>query len=139
MKYRHSTAQSADYLRLALKRMSQQDAGLHPASYALWYEYVAGTNPVLKAAVDAQIERDGQLNEATTHALYARHVADFDTQTASRIGDSVNPPPISSPPRASGSCGTSVSERPPKTLVPAAWFTMRERRGLPSTHQRPPS
>ncbi|HMW56646.1 MAG: GGDEF domain-containing protein [Candidatus Accumulibacter phosphatis] len=90
MKYRHSTAQSADYLRLALKRMSQQDAGLHPASYALWYEYVAGTNPVLKAAVDAQIERDGQLNEATTHALYARHVADFDTQTASRIGDSVN-------------------------------------------------
>ncbi|MEF8715121.1 MAG: GGDEF domain-containing protein [Accumulibacter sp.] len=90
MKYRHSTAQSAAYLRLALKHMSQQEAGLHPASYALWYEYVAGTNPELKAAVDAQLERDGRLNEATTHALYARHVADFDTQTALRIGDSVN-------------------------------------------------
>ncbi|MEF8770851.1 MAG: GGDEF domain-containing protein [Candidatus Accumulibacter phosphatis] len=90
MKYRHSTAQSADYLRLALKRMSQQDAGLHPASYTIWYEYVAGTNPELKAAVDAQIERDGRLNEATTYALYARHVADFDAKTALRIGDSVN-------------------------------------------------
>jgi diguanylate cyclase len=52
MKYRHSSAQSADYLCLALKHMTKQKAGLHPSSYAIWYEYVANLNPALQAAVD---------------------------------------------------------------------------------------
>lgn len=89
MRYSHSSAQSAEYLRLAIKRMTQQEAGLHPVSYAIWYEYVAGSNPSLRSEVDALLVEHGRLDEALTHALYARHIAEFDTQTALRIGDTV--------------------------------------------------
>ena len=90
MRYRHSTAQSAEYLRLALKRMAQQEAGLHPASYAIWYEYVAGINPALQAEIDALLIGNARLNDETTYTLYGRYVADFDAKTALRIGDSVS-------------------------------------------------
>jgi diguanylate cyclase len=67
MRYRHSTAQSAEYLRLALKRMAQQEAGLHPASYAIWYEYVAGINPALQAEIDALLIGNARSNDETTY------------------------------------------------------------------------
>ena len=51
MRYRDDIQQSAEYLRLALQHMTRQTAGLHPVSYAVWYDYVAGVNPALKKAV----------------------------------------------------------------------------------------
>ncbi|MBK7952720.1 MAG: GGDEF domain-containing protein [Candidatus Accumulibacter sp.] len=90
MRYRHSTAQSAEYLRLALKRMAQQEASLHPASYAIWYEYVAGINPDLQVAIDSRLTVAGRLDDETTYGLYSRHVAGLDAQAALRIGDSVS-------------------------------------------------
>ena len=63
MPYHENTEQSAEYLRLALQRMARQHAGLHPVSYALWYEYVAGTNPALKAEVEAMTQGGGLLSE----------------------------------------------------------------------------
>ncbi|MCM8596718.1 GGDEF domain-containing protein [Accumulibacter sp.] len=89
MKYRHTTAQSAEYLRLAVKRMTQQDAGLHPASYAVWYEYVSGINPDLQATIDARLKAGQRLDDEVTYALYAKHVAGLDAQSALRIGNSV--------------------------------------------------
>lgn len=90
MKYDHSQAQSAEYLRLALKRMAQQEAGLHPASYAIWYEYVAGINPDLQANIDSRLKTDGRLNDEATYELFSRYVAGLTEQAALRIGDSVN-------------------------------------------------
>jgi len=90
MRYRHTTAASAEYLRLAVKRMTQQAAGLHPVSYAIWYEYVAGNNSALNADLDARLKELGRLDEQTTYALYSRHVSEFDAATALRIGDSVD-------------------------------------------------
>ena len=90
MKYRHSVAQSADYLRMAVKRMTQQDAGLHPISYAIWYEYVASLNPELQAAIDRRLKEHGKLDDESTCALFHKHVAELDAKTALRIGDSVS-------------------------------------------------
>ena len=90
MKYRHSSAQSADYLRLALKQMTKQKAGLHPASYAIWYEYVANLNPALQAAIDNHLGDEGPLDDEATYALYDRYLAELDSKTALRIGDSVS-------------------------------------------------
>jgi hypothetical protein len=90
MKYRHSSAQSADYLRLALKQMTKQKAGLHPASYAIWYEYVANLNPALQAAIDTRLGDEGPLDDEATYALYDRYLAELDSKTALRIGDSVS-------------------------------------------------
>ncbi|HOL64453.1 MAG TPA: GGDEF domain-containing protein [Accumulibacter sp.] len=90
MKYDHSIAQSAEFLRLALKRMMQQLAGLHPASYSVWYQYVSGVNPPLQTAVDEHLEKHGQLDDATTYTLYAQYVATLGEKAALRIGDSVS-------------------------------------------------
>jgi len=90
MRYRHSAAQSADYLRMAIKRMTQQDAGLHPISYAIWYEYVASLNPDLQAAIDRPLKEHGKLDDESTCALFHKHVAELDAKTALRIGDSVS-------------------------------------------------
>ena len=52
MKYQETIEQSAEYLRLALPLMSRQAAALHPVSYGVWYEYVAGFNRPLRNAID---------------------------------------------------------------------------------------
>ena len=85
MKYNHSKTESAEYLRLALPLMSKQDAPLHPISYAVWYEYVAGMNRSLNAAVDALSTRGVPLTGEEVEALFNRHVADVNSETASSI------------------------------------------------------
>ena len=40
-------ARSAELLRLALPQMSRQTAGVHPISYAVWYEHLAGRHAAL--------------------------------------------------------------------------------------------
>lgn len=72
---------------MALPLMSKQAAALHPVSYSVWYEYVAGENASLRAAVDRQLEQHGQLDEASVRTLYRRHVAEVDPQTAQRVAD----------------------------------------------------
>jgi diguanylate cyclase len=82
-----SIERSAELLRLALPWMSRQVAGLHPVSYAVWFDYVAQTNAPLRAAIDEHLAREGALDEFTTHALFTRHVADVDPGTAQRVVD----------------------------------------------------
>ncbi|MBW8760582.1 MAG: GGDEF domain-containing protein [Burkholderiales bacterium] len=82
-----SIERSTELLRLALPWMSRQRAGLHPVSYAVWFDYVAQTNPPLRAAIDEQLAREGALDEFATQALFTRHVADVDPDTAQRVVD----------------------------------------------------
>jgi len=82
-----SIERSTELLRLALPWMSRQAAGLHPVSYAVWFDYVAQTNPPLRAAIDEHLAREGALDEFATHALFTRHVADVDPETAQRVVD----------------------------------------------------
>jgi len=85
MRYEMSIERSAELLRLALPWMSRQQAGLHPVSYAVWFDYVAQTNPPLRAAIDEHLAREGALDEFATDALFKRHVADVDPETAQRV------------------------------------------------------
>ncbi len=85
MEYHESPAQSAEILRLALPLMSRQAAALHPISYAVWYEYVAGINPGIKAAID-ELTRDGSLlDEIATTALFRKYIAEIDEQDAQQV------------------------------------------------------
>ncbi|HZV53461.1 MAG TPA: GGDEF domain-containing protein [Rhodocyclaceae bacterium] len=85
MEYHDSIEQSAEYLRRALPLMSRQAAALTPISYAVWYEYVAGINPSLRARID-ELTRDGHLldNEVTAD-LFRKHVAELDQEIADRV------------------------------------------------------
>ena len=87
MRYELSIERSAELLRQALPWMSRQQAALHPVSYAVWFDYVAQTNPPLRAAVDEHLARDGALDEIATQALFKRHVADVDPEAAQRVVD----------------------------------------------------
>ena len=82
-----SIERSTELLRQALPWMSRQAAALHPVSYAVWFDYVAQTNPPLRAAIDEHLAREGALDEFATHALFTRHIADIDPATAQRMVD----------------------------------------------------
>ncbi|MGN6527987.1 MAG: GGDEF domain-containing protein [Burkholderiaceae bacterium] len=82
-----SIERSTELLREALPWMSRQAAGLHPVSYAVWFEYVARANAPLRAAIDEHLAREGRLDEFATHALFKRHVADVDPESAQRVVD----------------------------------------------------
>lgn len=86
VRYEDSVEKSAEYLRLAIAKMSVQAAALHPVSYAVWYDYVSGRNASLIAEVNSLVTRDGRLDEATTIAMYCKHVADIDPAVAERVG-----------------------------------------------------
>jgi len=90
VKYQHSAAQSTEYLRLALKHMTQHAAGMHPTNYTVWYEYVSGVNPPLRSELDSLLRSGERLNDQTIHDLHARHISELDAKTALRIGDSVS-------------------------------------------------
>jgi diguanylate cyclase len=89
LRYELSIERSTELLRQALPWMSRQAAALHPVSYAIWFDYVAQTNPPLRAAIDEHLAREGSLDEFATHALFKRHVADVDPETAQRMVDSM--------------------------------------------------
>ena len=82
-----SIERSTELLRQALPWMSRQSAALHPVSYAVWFDYVAQTNPPLRAAIDEHLAREGCLDEFATHALFKRHIADVDPESAQRVVD----------------------------------------------------
>jgi diguanylate cyclase len=89
MRYEMSIQRSAELLRQAVPWMARQHAGLHPVSYAVWFDYVARTNPALSAAIDEHLAREGALDEFATQALFKRHVADVDPETAQRVVDQI--------------------------------------------------
>ncbi|MDD5249039.1 MAG: GGDEF domain-containing protein [Rhodocyclaceae bacterium] len=85
MEYSDSVEKSAEYLRLALPLMSRQAAALHPVSYAVWYEYVAGRNAALKAQIDDVMRGGGVLDERATLELFRKHIAELDHELAQRV------------------------------------------------------
>lgn len=87
MRYHDSIEQSAEFLRLALPLMSRQAAALNPLAYAVWYEYVSGINPTLRARID-ELTADGKsLDDQQTTDLFRRYVSDIDHDTAKRVGN----------------------------------------------------
>ena len=88
-RYREPPEKSAELLRLALGLMSKQEAGVHPISYAVWYEYVGGFSAALRTEVD-HLTKDGRkLDDETTRRLYATYIAELDESTVARLGDNL--------------------------------------------------
>jgi diguanylate cyclase len=85
MRYRESREQSAELLRLVLPLMSRHVAGFNPQSYAVWYEYVRGSNSALSAALDAAIAKGKPLDDEDINQLYDAHVALRDIEDSMRM------------------------------------------------------
>lgn len=61
---------SAEFMRLAIPLMNQHGISVTPQNYAVWYEYVAGTNLPLKEAIDTHIIKQGSIDDTRTKELY---------------------------------------------------------------------
>lgn len=70
------TERSAELLRLALPMITRHGRGFAPISYAVWYEYVRGTNHDLRAELDDLVRNNKRLSESLTFEIYQRHVVD---------------------------------------------------------------
>jgi diguanylate cyclase len=54
-------------------------------SFAVWYEYAAGINPSLRAAIDQRLAGGAQLGDEDVFQLYAAHVAQRDIDASVRM------------------------------------------------------
>jgi len=85
MRYRDSMERSAEFVRLALPLMARQDAAMHPISFAVWYEHVAGMNASLSAELGQSLASNRPLDDEATCALYRRYIAGLDEQSARQV------------------------------------------------------
>src|SRR5215472_16612612 len=85
MRYKEDKDQSAELLRLALPLMARQSAALHPISYTLWYEHVAGINPPLSSVLEASLAGKLLLGEDDVYDLHARFVVARDMEVLERL------------------------------------------------------
>jgi diguanylate cyclase len=85
MRYTENKDQSAELLRLALPLMARQSAALHPISYTLWYEHVAGINPPLSAVLEASLAGKLPLGDDDVYDLHARFVVARDMEVLERL------------------------------------------------------
>ena len=86
MRYKETREQSAELLRMVLPLMARHSAGFHPLSYSVWYEYAAGFNPALRAAIDARLLQAALLTDRDIEELFDAHVAmrDIDSSACMR-------------------------------------------------------
>jgi diguanylate cyclase len=85
MRYHDNREQSAELLRMVLPLMSRHLAAFHPLSYAVWYEYAAGLNQPLRAAIDVRTARGEQLTDADIQELFDAHVAMRDIESTMKL------------------------------------------------------
>jgi diguanylate cyclase len=77
---------SSDLLRLTLALMSRHAAGYAPDSYALWYEYVLGSKPALRAEMDALVNDCERLSLQITFDLHQKHLSERAEDSVRRAG-----------------------------------------------------
>ena len=67
--------QATAYLKQAVPLMIKYQIPTTPTNYALWYTYVAQTNPQLNQAVDKTIQSSGACSPLSSELLYQQHMA----------------------------------------------------------------
>jgi diguanylate cyclase len=86
MRYTEPKDRSAELLRVALGHMGRHEAAFNPTTFTLWYEYAAGINPPLQAAVDALLQASAPLGDEVVAHLFHEHIAPPDAAAVQRIG-----------------------------------------------------
>jgi diguanylate cyclase len=80
-----TTENTAELARLALPLMSKLGVPLTPRNYAVWYEYVAGSNAALKEEIDRRLADEAAFTEAANDGLFQQYVAECDVAAFQRI------------------------------------------------------
>ena len=65
--------------------MGKHEAAFNPVTFTLWYEYVAGINPALSAAMDEVLNDGKGMDDGTVISLYQKHIAPADEAVMAKI------------------------------------------------------
>jgi len=85
MRYIHQKHQSAELLRAAVAHMGQHEAACNPLTFTVWYEYAAGINPRLVAAIEQEMKQGSRLDDAAIERLYRDFVTEPDEAEVRRL------------------------------------------------------
>jgi len=72
MEYSEYQDQAAEYMRQAIPLMKKHGVAMTPANYAVWYEYVSGSNAALTDALDDHVDDGDKLTDKESKLLYER-------------------------------------------------------------------
>ena len=86
MRYTEPKQRSAELLRVTLGHMGRHAAAFNPLTFTVWYEYAAGINPPLHAALEPLLRDQVSLDDALVSQLYQTHIATQDEAAMRRIG-----------------------------------------------------
>jgi diguanylate cyclase len=90
MRYTEPKERCAELLRVALGHMGRHAASLNPTTFTVWYEYAAGLNPPLHAALDQLLRDEVGIDDTIVARLYQAHVAPNDGAAMRRISGEVH-------------------------------------------------
>ena len=86
MRYTEPKQRSAELLRVTLSHMGRHAAAFNPLTFTVWYEYSAGINPPLHAALEPLLREQVSVDDALVGQLYQTHIAKQDEAAMRRIG-----------------------------------------------------
>jgi diguanylate cyclase len=90
----NGNSRSIEFGERALELIKHHNLSANPSSYAVWYAYVSGSNPVLAGRIDGVIANKGNLSDGDIDAVRQRHLSDLDTSArltviGEKLGDEV--------------------------------------------------
>jgi diguanylate cyclase len=89
MRYSEPKDRSAELLRVALGHMGRHEAAFNPLTFTLWYEYAAGINPGLHAAIERLLRTEASFDDRTVLELYHEHIVPQDAAAVQRVGGEI--------------------------------------------------
>ncbi len=81
---------AAEYLRMTLPLMSRHQVPATPENYAIWYNYVTGDDPELKAEIDRLIGDQTPFTAALNAELYQQFIAEHDISTIDKVREGLS-------------------------------------------------
>jgi diguanylate cyclase len=73
-KYTQDKAASAEILRLILQKMAGHPAAFNPSTYAVWYEFLTGINPMLTDAMNKLLADNGLLSTEIAQKFFDLYI-----------------------------------------------------------------
>ena len=87
MQSNDSIENSREYFRLAIEQIGKLGVPIDPLNYSIWYEYFAGGNKMLNAAIDAHIGDPGAFSNGFSKLLYEKFIVDKKEQLNDMVRD----------------------------------------------------
>ena len=90
MQYSDGIEDSRRYLRLTLELIGKHGLPTDPLNYCIWYEYVAGNNEELKAAIDNHLEKEETFSTETSQQFYNQYIATDQEMLSTLVREELN-------------------------------------------------